>query len=225
MQEVPDLIACEECDTIHRRITLGNNEISLCRRCGAELERDMSAHSKRVLPLTIASLFMYIIANVFPIAEMELHGLVNQTTLMGSVLSLNAHGMPLVAFLVFATVILFPLIQLLSLIYLLTSINRFEHLYISNLLTRMIQTLRPWVMVEVLLLGVIVAYAKLMSMATVLPGAALWALGILSLLLAAVFSFNPRYLWRISSFKSRKEKTSANRAVLSTEKTIEAKAP
>lgn len=205
MQEVSDLIACEECDAVYSRISLGRNEAAFCRCCGVELERDMSSHSRRVLPLTIAGLFMYIIANAFPILEMELHGLVNQTTLIGSVLALNAEGMHLVAFLVLATTILFPLIQLLALIYLLASRNisggrsgRSRYPIIVNLLARIIQTLRPWVMVEIFLLGVIVAFVKMTSMAVVLPGAALWALGALTFLFAAVLSFNPRYIWRKS---------------------------
>ena len=213
MQQLPDLIACKECDAVHRRLALGHNEVARCSRCGAELERDMRAHVKRVLPLTIASLFMYIIANVFPVAEIEFHGVTNSTTLMGSVLSLNAEGMPLLAFLVFATTILFPLLQLLALIYLLISIKGTARPHGLNLLVRMIQTFNPWVMVEVLLLGAIVAFVKLTSMVTVTPGPALWALGGLSLLFASVLSFNPRYVWHIS-LPERRKKTEAlaNRA-------------
>jgi paraquat-inducible protein A len=198
MQEVPDLIACEECDAIHRRIAMDNNEVALCGRCGAELERDMSSLGRRVLPLTIASLFMYVIANIFPIIEMELQGIASRTTLIGAVFSLNSQGMPLVAFLVLVTTILFPLMQLLGLIYLFASITRPGYHPGFNLLARMIQTLRPWVMMEVFLLGAIVAFVKLTSMATVLPGVALWALGTLAILLASIFSFNSRYIWQIS---------------------------
>jgi paraquat-inducible protein A len=197
MQEVPDLIACEECDAIHRRIALDNNEVAFCGCCGAELERDMSSHGRRVLPLTIASLFMFIIANIFPIVEMELQGIVSQTTLIGSVLSLNSGGMPLVAFLVLVTTILFPLMQLLGLMYVFASITRSGYHSAFNLLARMIQTLRPWVMMEVFLLGTIVAFVKLTSMATVLPGVALWAFAALAIVLASVFSFNPRYIWQM----------------------------
>jgi paraquat-inducible protein A len=50
-------------------------------------------------------------------------------------------------------------------------------------------------MVEIFLLGVIVAFVKLTSMATVLPGIALWAFGALAFLLTAVFSFNPRCIY------------------------------
>lgn len=198
MQEVSGLIACEECDAIHRRQALGPNEAAFCSCCGTELERDMSSYSRRALPLTIAGLFMYIIANVFPIVEMELQGIVSRTTLIGSVFTLSAEGMPLVAFLVLATTILFPLMQLLILLYLLVSINRVGFSPAFNLLARLAQTLRPWSMVEVFLLGTIVAFVKLTSMATVLPGAALWAFGALTILLAAVFSFNPRYIWRMA---------------------------
>ena len=148
---------------------------------------------------------MYIIANAFPIVEMELRGFVSRATLMGSVLSLYTEGMPLVAFLVLSTTILFPLIQLLALIYLATSVNisgrrsgRSGYPVAINVLGRMIQTLRPWVMVEVFLLGAIVAFVKMTSMATILPSVALWAFGVLTFLLTSVLSFNPRYIWQTS---------------------------
>lgn len=201
MQEVPDLLACEECDAVHRRAALGRNEVALCSCCGAELERDMSAYSTRVLPLAIAGLFMYVIANAFPIVEMELQGIVSRTSLIGSVFFLNSEGMPFVASLVLATTVLFPLLQLLALIYLLVSVTRSGYHPAFNLLARLLHILRPWVMVEVFLLGAIVALVKLTSMATVVPGVALWAFGALTILLAAVSSFNPRYIWRIALLK------------------------
>lgn len=208
MQQLPDLIACKECDAVHRRLPLGHNEIARCSRCGAELERDMRAHVKRVLPLTLASVFMFVIANIFPIAEIEFHGVAHSTTLMGAVLSLNAEGMFLLASLVFATTILLPLLQLLALIYLLISIHGTARPHGLNLLVRMIQTFHPWVMVEVLLLGAIIAFVKLTNMVTVTSGPALWALGGLALLFASVLSFNPRYIWHIS-LPERRRKTAA----------------
>ena len=66
-----------------------------------------------------------------------------------------------------------------------------------KILLRLMQIVRPWGMVEVFLLGVLVALVKLSNMAAVLPGVALWAFGALTVLLTVVVSFNPRYLWRI----------------------------
>ena len=42
---------------------------------------------------------------------------------MGSVLSMNTAGMPLIAFLIFATTIAFPLVKLTALFYLLVCIS------------------------------------------------------------------------------------------------------
>lgn len=209
MREVPGLIACEECDAVYRKLALRASEVALCGRCGAELERNRRAHRRHVLPLAIAGLCMYIIANVFPILELEVRGDFSQATLIGSVHSLNAERMPLVAFLVLATTILFPLFQLLALIYLLAlpiRLRRFGYPTAFNLSGRLIQMLRPWVMVEIFLLGVIVAFVKLTSMATVLPGIALWAFGALAFLLTSVFSFDPRYIYiRQMSLQKKRE--------------------
>lgn len=199
MQEVTDLIACEECDAIHRKLALGHNEVTLCGRCGAALEQDMSVHGRRALPLTIASLLMFVVANVFPIVELQFQGHVNRTTIIGAVFSLNAEGMPGVAFLLLVTIIVFPLMQLLALMYLLLAVKRAEYQHLEfNLVARLVQMVRPWAMVEVFLLGTIVAYVKLVKMATVVPGIALLAFGALTILLAAVLSFNPRHIWRMA---------------------------
>ena len=60
------------------------------------------------------------------------------------------------------------------------------------------QSLRPWGMIEVFLLGVLVAIVKLSSMATVVPGPALWAFVALTVLLTAVLSFDPRAFWEMA---------------------------
>lgn len=201
MQEVPDLIACEHCDAIYRRLQLKSHETALCLRCGAELEHCISDQQGHVLPLTIASLIMFVLANAFPIVAIELQGISSSTTLIGAVLTLNAEGMPFVATAVLGTTILFPLFQLLVLLYLFAPLRHPGRMPIARQSVRILQVLRPWGMVEIFLLGSIVALVKLSSMATVIPGIALWSLGTLALLLAALFSYDPRYLWRLPFMK------------------------
>ena len=195
MHERPDLIVCEQCDAVYRKPLLAPAEIARCLRCEAELERHTGSRTERLLPLTVASLIMFVIANSFPIVEIEVQGMSNQTTLLGAVLSLGQEGMSLVALLVLATTILFPLLQLLILLYVLWPM-RSARPGVKRLLLLM-QAVRPWGMVEVFLLGVLVALVKLSNMATVLPGVALWAFAALTILLTAVISFNTRYLWRL----------------------------
>ena len=197
MNEVPAMVVCEGCDAVYRKAELRAREVARCPRCGTELARHPGAQQQRILPLTVASLVLFVIANIFPIVEIELQGRRSQTTLLGAVLALNSEGMSLVAMLVTATTLLFPLLQLCILFYLLVPMARPGRPGFS-LLVRMMQSLRPWGMIEVFLLGVMVAIVKLSSIATVLPGPALWAFIGLTVLLTSVLSFDPRAFWEMA---------------------------
>lgn len=196
MHEVPNVIACEGCDALYSRANLQRGEAARCQRCGSELDRHPGRQRERILPLTVASLILFAIANTFAIVQIELRGISSQTSLLGAVIALSAEGRGLVATLVLATTILFPLVQLTALFYLLIVPTRDQGPPAGfDWMVRTIQSLRPWGMIEVFLLGVLVAIVKLSSMAVVIPGAALWAFGALTLVLTTVLSFDPRALW------------------------------
>jgi paraquat-inducible protein A len=67
-----------------------------------------------------------------------------------------------------------------------------------NALLRGIQFVRPWGMIEVFMLGVLVTLVKMVSIARVIPEAALFAFGALTLMFAVVVSFDPRALWDLA---------------------------
>ena len=60
---------------------------------------------------------------------------------------------------------------------------------------RLVHAVRPWGMVEVFMLGTLVALTKLAALASVVPGIALWSFGVLQketsicVLLIALWSF------------------------------------
>jgi paraquat-inducible protein A len=201
MKEVPEAIVCDGCDAVWHRTPLHDCEIARCPRCHTELDRHPGTQRGRMLPLTLACLVLFTIANLFPIVEIELRGLRSHTTLAGAVVALTGEDMSLVAFLVLATTILFPLMQLLILVWLLVPLRRHRRAIGFALLVRLMQALRPWGMIEVFLLGVLVALVKLSSMASVLPGPALWAFMALTVLLTAVLAFDPRGFWEMAESK------------------------
>lgn len=194
MRECRDLMACEECDALYQRIGLGKGESAFCQRCGACLDKEAGSGFARMLPLTLACLILFVIANAFPIVEIEMQGLHSSATLLKAVDALYREGREFIALLVLLTTFVMPLGQLLILLYLVFPIQRTSRPYFAGLL-RFMQILRPWGMVEVFLLGIVVAIVKLSNMVVVIPDIALWAFGALTILMMVIISFNLRYLW------------------------------
>lgn len=193
--DVTDLIACPNCDTLHRRMDLPPHETARCVRCHSVLYRSPDLRLSRVLALTVTCLIVFAIANAFPIVEIEVQGIYTQTTLIGAAWALYREGMWLVALLVFATTVLFPLSQLLALVHLVWPLSIGRRPYAVFTVMRAIEFCRPWGMIEVFMLGVLVSLVKLSAMASVLPGIALWAFCALTVFLAMVLSYDLRNLW------------------------------
>ncbi len=185
------LVACPDCDALHRRRPLRRGEKARCVRCGGVLYRHPFLRPDQVLPLVVCALVTFVIANGFPIVDLQIQGQANSATLFGSILALWREGRQLVAVLVFGTTLLFPLVDLLSMLALLLLSRRGRPAPVW----RFVQALRPWGMIEVFMLGMLVALVKLSHLAHVLPGVALWAFAALTVLMAAVLSFDPRSLW------------------------------
>ena len=81
-----------------------------------------------------------------------------------------------VALMVFVPTLFLPGLYLLTLLFVLWLTGRDEvPAGVQNRLVRMMQQVYPWSMVEVFLLGVLVAIIKLSSMASIIAGPALWA--------------------------------------------------
>ena len=66
-----------------------------------------------------------------------------------------------------------------------------------SLCMRWLETLRPWSMLEVCLLGAMVAVFKLAGLLDVLPGIGLFALAVLSLMMIRIAGRDIRDLWDI----------------------------
>lgn len=162
------------------------------------LYRSSSIQLERISALTLAALFTFLIAQGFPIVELDLNGVTSQTTLIGALVALWNEQMELVALAVFCSTILFPLIELTALLYVLMPIRAGVVPPGFNLVLRAIRFVRPWGMIEVLMLGILVTIVKMTSLARVIPNAALFAFGALTLMLTVVVLFDPRTLWDIA---------------------------
>ena len=190
------MIACHECDLLHRIQPLPDETAAKCVRCGAVLYREKKDSLDRTLSLTIAGAVLFIVANTFPFLAMKKGGLVQQTTLITGIKQLHVQGMESLALLVLLTSILVPLAQLACMLYVLVPLKLNRVPRNLALVYRFIRSLQPWAMMEVFMLGILVSYVKLGKMATIVPGLAVYSFVVLIFVLAgAAASLDPRIVW------------------------------
>lgn len=194
------IVACEECDTVYQKVNLAKGERAYCDCCGAELYREGQSFNT-LLALVLTALIVFVIANSFSIVKVELQGIYSDTTLLGAAWAMFQADRAFVGMLILITTFIVPLLYLLIMGYVVSSvlltqkqvIGRHQRFLIFAL--RSLYLLRAWGMVEVFLIGVLVTLVKLVSMVVVIPGIALWAFAVLSVLLVYIVSIKIKDLW------------------------------
>lgn len=190
------MIACHECDLLQRKIPLLPGRVARCIRCGAQLYRVENRSIDHTLALTVTAAILFILANIFPIIGLQIQGTRNDTSLISAVHTLWNQGMWPVAGLVFFTTFLAPGAVLAIMIHILWALKRGRIPAGFTLIMRLLRIFNPWGMVEVFIIGVMVALVKLTHYGTLIPGIAFWSLAVLTLLMAATASsFNAHDIW------------------------------
>jgi paraquat-inducible protein A len=190
------LIACHECDLIHRVKPLPKKGVASCIRCGAVLYRHKPDSLERTLALSLAGLILLAVANAFPFLAMKMGSQVHQTTLITGIKELYIQGMQPLAALVFFTTILAPLGQLLGMLYVLLPLRHHRVPPKFAPVFRFVHSVQPWSMMEVFMVGILVSVVKLAKMAQIVPGIAIFSFFALILVLAAAtVSLDPHEVW------------------------------
>ncbi|UMZ11166.1 paraquat-inducible protein A [Pseudomonas sp. MPFS] len=202
VSELPlsELVACHECDLLMRKPVLAHGEKAQCPRCGYELYAHRQAVVSRSLALVIAALLLYVPANFLPIMQLNLLGQSSKDTVWSGVLGLFDTGMQGVAVVVFLCSMGIPLLKLICQLLVLLSIRWNIGRSYGLLLYRIYHHLRDWGMLEVYLMGVLVAIVKLADMASITLGLGLVCF--ISLLLIQVWLevvMSPHQVWQALS--------------------------
>ena len=190
------LIACHECDLVHQLGEIPPGGAARCSRCGATLYRPKADSLNRTLALTLAGVILYIIANTHPFLGFQIGAQIRETTLATGIYQLYQQEMRTIATLVLITVVIVPAIHLLSMLYILLplNLNVVPH-YLAGVL-RLVIFLKPWGMMEVFMLGILVSVVKLVKMATIIPGVALFAfLALIFVLAAMMVTLDEHEIW------------------------------
>jgi paraquat-inducible protein A len=190
------LVACHDCDLLCRLGEVPEGGRALCARCGGLLRRRQRNSVERTLALTMAASVLFAVANVFPFLSFDMKGRVTETTLATGVFDLWEQGVPEIAALVALTALVAPFTQLALLLYVLLPVHLGRVPWQMRRAFRLLRHVQPWSMMEVFMVGILVAITKLVDMASVLPGLALWAFaGLIVALAGAMASLDPEAVW------------------------------
>jgi paraquat-inducible protein A len=191
-----NLIACEICGQVQQFENVPPRHQLNCVRCDSVIQREQANSRAYTTALTLAALFLYIPANIYPIMVMEYFGRHTENTVWGGVKALYQDRMWYVAVIVFLASILIPLLKLLGLFFLI--ICRGEHWRRTRTwVYKAICRIGPWAMLDVFLLAILVALIRFGRLATVIPGPGIVAFtSVVVLTLLASSCFDPRLIWR-----------------------------
>ena len=195
------LISCKTCGLVQSLERLPQGYQVECARCGEILLRDRPFSRARTAAFSLAALFLYVPANIYPVMMMHYLGRETENTVWGGTRALWRDGMWGVAIIVFVASILVPLLKLLALFF-LVSVRNARWQKIRTRLYTFIERIGPWAMLDVFLLAIMVAVIRFGRIATVIPGSGIVAFtAVVVLTLLASASFEPRLIWKEEDFE------------------------
>lgn len=194
-------VSCHDCGALHRWRPLADGQRARCTRCGNVLYRwyagGPAPTPASMVAVTLGAVLVYLIAQCFPIVELEMNGITSGATLLQAIAVLWGERMEVIAAMVFFFVVAFPALELGALLYVSAGLLRGRRVPGFHLLLRVVQGARHWAMTEVLMIGILVTAIKMTSLARVIPHPGLFAFGALTILCAVALRYEPRALWTL----------------------------
>lgn|SRR5690625_897658 len=192
------LLACRQCGQLHQRIQLAADTAASCVRCHATLYRYSALSLNDWTAILLGSLITFAIAYSFPIVVLTLQGTTVNASIPQALWLTWQQGYHLVALMGFLFTVVFPVGQLC---FQLWAIRR---IYKKNLPSdfrfglRVLEAIVSWSMIPVLCLAILVALVKLAGMATVHIGPALYAFGVLLVLMTISGRLSANTIWQLA---------------------------
>ncbi|WP_449553319.1 paraquat-inducible protein A [Lelliottia amnigena] len=204
MKTFPHLTICPHCDSVYQTLPCAPGDIALCQRCYAVLWRGRRRVSGHVLPLMLTAAITLFLACLFPVMSVGFHGMANDITLWSAVWVLAVDdGSPIMAVFTVLLLVVAPFLQITLTTWLL-SFARFGCVAPAFVfIMKALKWLHPWSMVEVGVLGFLVAGIKLSSLLDVSVGPGGWALAVSCVLVVLINNHDLRPLWDLLSVEEK----------------------
>lgn len=192
-----ETVACPDCDLLQQIPPLKPGDRARCPRCSHVLATAPRDPLDLPLALTFTAAIFLIIANTIPLMGLSVLGLTASTTILGGALEMWQTGEPITATVVAFCAVIAPGLYTLFMLTVLIAARRPPAPHWVGEMLRWALSMQPWSMIEVMMLGILVALIKIAELATVDPGIGMVAVGVLVVLFPAIMvSFDPREVWK-----------------------------
>jgi paraquat-inducible protein A len=192
----PQLRECFGCGLFQLVPALGPDMRSNCLRCGTTLRRTRANSLDHCLAVTAGGLVAFVVLWTATLMQVSEVGIVHQTTLISGPAELVRHGLWPLALAVAFTTAIAPVGKFAGTLYVLVGLRMKRPPPGLARVFLFARRMGVWAMLEVLLLGVFVAYTKLGDLVHIEVGPAVYALGALTILTVwADNALDPDQVW------------------------------
>jgi paraquat-inducible protein A len=187
---------CRHCGLVQRVPALLPPAVVVCAQCGVTLRRTLRNSLSRALAMTLTALMFFAIACATPLMSVSTSGISLAANLFSGPERLRQQGVWELAVVVLFTTVAAPFLKLLGTAYVLIGLRAPRPPHHLRMVFAFVERLRPWAMVEVYLLGVFVAYVKLVDIVHIDVGFAIYALvGLMIATVAADALLDRQAVW------------------------------
>lgn len=181
----PHMVECHDCGLIQLVPALPPATRATCPRCDAVLRTTRRNPLTLPLALNLTGLMLFGLGSSMSIMSLTAAGQHSGATLLSGPAGLERYGLLGLGAIVAVTTLAVPLVRVVGNIVVFLALHAERPPAWTKGVYALSEHLRPWSMIEIYLLGVFVAYVKLLSMAYIELGAALFALGALTITMVA----------------------------------------
>jgi paraquat-inducible protein A len=169
------LKACRACDATQALPAPRHGYDRKCRRCGETMGSGL-VYLDLALPILLAGLVGFIIVLALPLIQIELQGQHAEAGLMTGAFGFMHYGMAPMALFAFACVVFAPLGRVIALLFAITCVRMDWRPRSLARIYRLAESLRPWGMLDVFLVGSLISMTKLHDLVRVEMAPGLWVL-------------------------------------------------
>ena len=171
----PLTLTCNQCGAVYCRPELEPDQWAQCLRCHSVLESYAAFTPAAWLAILLTTILSLGFANAYPVLTLYLQGQGQAATFFDAVSVVWREGYPEVAVITFAAGFLLPVVHLFLLVWVLLPLAFGKLPLFFEATIKIIDHLKPWCMVPVFLLGILVAAVKLAGLASLVVGIGLFA--------------------------------------------------